>query len=274
VVGATGKTGSRVVALLDAAGHAVRQASRSSQTRFVWEDESTWAPALDGQSAAYITYYPDLAFPGAAEVVGRFIDVALACGVRRLVLLSGRGEEGARKAELLLEGSGADWTIVRCAFFNQNFSEGFADAVRRGTLTMPVGDTREPFVDADDIAEVVVAALTDNRHIGRLYELTGPRLLSIHEVAEELSAAIGRSVTYVPVSTEQYWLELTGLGLPVEVARPTAQLIAEVLDGRNASLAHGVEEALGRKPRDFGDYASVAASSGVWDLTPMATEER
>ena len=198
VIGARGKTGRRVADRLIKAGIRVRPASRSSGTRFDWGDQSTWRPALDGVDAAYITFYPDLALPGAAETVGAFADLAVASGVRRLVLLSGRGEAGARQAELRIQESGADWTIVRCAFFSQNFSETFADAVRYGTLAMPGGKTAEPFLDADDIADVAFAALTDDRHIGQLYELTGPRLLTLAEVAAELGATLGREVRYRP----------------------------------------------------------------------------
>jgi len=266
VIGAGGKTGRRVTNRLIAAGYRVRPASRSGETRFDWQDEATWAPALAGVDAVYITYYPDLAFPGAAEIVGSFADLAVANDVRRLVLLSGRGEDGARQAEMRVQDSGADWTIVRCAFFNQNFSETFVDAVRYGMLAMPGGDTAEPFLDADDIADVVVASLTDDRHIGQLYELTGPRLLTLREAAAELSSAVGREVQYIPVTAEEYASELATHGLPEEEAVPISELIAEVLDGRNSQLADGVQRALGRPPRDFGDYARDAAATGVWNL--------
>jgi len=160
---------------------------------------------------------------------------------------------------------------VRCAFFNQNFSESFfAEAVRRGRLAMPGGDTAEPFVDAGDIADVVHAALTDDRHIGRLYELTGPRLLTLADAAAELGAAIGREVRYQPVGADEYARELTSLGLPFEDAAPIAALIAEVLDGRNAHLTDGVHQALGRPPRDFSDYARDAAASGIWHRADTA----
>lgn len=270
VIGAGGKTGRRVTDRLIAAGVRVRTASRSGETRFDWEDEATWAPALDGVDAAYITYYPDLAFPGAADVVGSFADLAVAHGVRRLVLLSGRGEEGARQAEVRVQESGADWTIVRCAFFNQNFNETFVDAVRHGLLAMPGGETAEPFLDADDIADVVAAALTDDRHIGQLYELTGPRLLTLAEAAAELSSAVKREVRYLPVTAETYATELVSYGLPEEEAVPISELIAEVLDGRNSHVTDGVQRALGRPPRDFGDYARDAAASGVWNLEGQA----
>jgi len=266
VIGAGGKTGRRVANRLIAAGCRVRPASRSGETRFDWEDEATWAPALADVDAAYITYYPDLAFPGAADIVGSFADLAVAKGVRRLVLLSGRGEEGARQAEMRVQDSGADWTIVRCAFFNQNFSETFVDAVRYGTLAMPGGDTAEPFLDADDIADVVFAALTDDRHIGQLYELTGPRLLTLAEAAAELGSALGREVRYVPVTPEEYASELVTHGLPEEEAVPLSELIAEVLDGRNSYLSNGVQQALNRSPRDFADYTRDAAATGVWNV--------
>jgi len=271
VLGATGKTGKRVVERLTAAGHPVRAASRSGETRFDWENEATWAPALDGVGAVYITYYPDLAFPGAADTVGGFADLAVANGVRRLVLLSGRGEEGARQAEVRVQNSGADWTLVRCAFFDQNFEEAFVDAVRHGILAVPGGDTAEPFLDADDIADVVFAALTEDGHIGRLYELTGPRLLTFSDVAAELSAAVGHEVQYVPVTPGKFAADLVTVGFPEEEAVPISELFAEVLDGRNTYLTDGVQRALGRSPRDLAEYARDAASSGVWNLEVAAS---
>ena len=271
VIGASGKTGRLVVDRLIAAGRRVRPASRSSETRFDWNDEATWLPALAGVDSAYITYHPDLAFPGAADIVGSFADLAVANGVRRLVLLSGRGEEGARQAEIRVQESGAAWTIVRCAFFNQNFSENFVDAIRAGVLAMPAEGTAEPFVDARDIADVVVAALTDERHIGELYELTGPRLLTLADAAAELGAAMGRKVTYLPVTAEDFAAEMVAHGMPEQHAVPVSELIAEVLDGRNAHLNDGVQRALGRAPRDFADYARDTAGSGVWDLESVGS---
>ncbi len=271
VLGASGKTGRRVTDRLTAAGRPVRAASRSGETRFDWHDEATWAPALAGVDAVYITYYPDLAFPGAADIVGTFADLAVANGVRRLVLLSGRGEEGARQAEVRVQNSGADWTLVRCAFFNQNFDEAFVDSLRAGVLAVPGGDTAEPFLDADDIADVVFAALTDDRHIEQLYELTGPRLLTFTEVAAELSTAIGRAVHYLPVTPKEFASELVASGFPEEEAVPISQLFAEVLDGRNSYLTDGVQRALDRPPRDFADYARDTAATGVWNLEALAS---
>nr|WTB29303.1 NmrA family NAD(P)-binding protein [Streptomyces sp. NBC_00830] len=263
VIGGTGKTGRRVAERLTARGLPVRVGSRSGEPPFVWEDPSTWEAALEGVGAVYVTYYPDLAFPGAAEAVGAFSKVAVEMGARRLVLLSGRGEEGAVISEDKLKESGADWTVVRANWFNQNFSESFfLEPVLSGELALPTADAVEPFVDADDIADVVTAALTDDKHIGKTYELSGPRLLSFHDVAAELSAVTGREITYIPVGIDDYRAVLEENGLPVDFA----DLFGLILDGRNASVVHGVEEALGRKPRDFSEFAKDAAAAGVWNV--------
>ncbi|MGW2180545.1 NmrA family NAD(P)-binding protein [Streptomyces sp. NPDC001732] len=263
VIGGTGKTGRRVAERLTARGLPVRVGSRNGEPPFDWENPGTWEAALDGVGAVYVTYYPDLAFPGAAEAVGAFSELAVKKGARRLVLLSGRGEEGAVVSENKLKESGADWTVVRANWFNQNFNESFfLEPVLSGELALPTADAVEPFVDADDIADAVTAALTDDRHIGRTYELSGPRLLSFHDVAAELSKATGREITYIPVELDDYRAVLRENGLPVEFA----DLFGLILDGRNASVVHGVEEALGRKARDFSDFARDAAASGVWNV--------
>ncbi|MGW4688998.1 NAD(P)H-binding protein [Streptomyces sp. NPDC004244] len=264
VIGGRGKTGKRVVERLTAQGRAVRVGSRSGQPAFDWTEPEGWAAALDGVDRVYVTYYPDLGFPGAEERIASFAEAAVAAGVRRLVLLSGRGEEGAQRAEERLKDSGADWTVVRAGWFAQNFDEGiFVEDVRAGTIALPTGDAVEPFVDADDIADVVVAALSDDRHIGRTYELTGPRLMGFAEVAAELSKATGREIAYVPVSNEAYRAVLRELE---DVPEEFAELFEMLRDGRNAQIAHGVREVLGREPRDFSAYARDAAATGVWDV--------
>ncbi|MFB7054724.1 NAD(P)H-binding protein [Streptomyces vinaceus] len=263
LIGGNGKTGRRVAQKLRAQGRPVRIGSRTGEPAFDWNVPGTWGPALEGVDRVYVTYHPDLGFPGAAEQVGAFAEAAVAAGARRLVLLSGRGEPAAQHAEEGLKASGADWTVVRASWFNQNFDEDFfLEPVRAGELALPTADAVEAFVDTDDIAEVVVAALTDDRHAGRTYELSGPRLMSFADVAAELSKATGREIAYVPVSDEEYRGVLREVGLPQEFA----DLFTQILDGRNAHLVHGVEEVLGRKPKDFADYAREAAATGVWEV--------
>jgi uncharacterized protein YbjT (DUF2867 family) len=266
VISSTGKTGSRVAERLEARGLPVRPGSRSANPPFDWEDPDTWAAALDGAGAAYVSYYPDIAIPGAVEAVTAFAETALENDVRRLVLLSGRGEEEAQRAERAVRESGADWTIVRCSWFNQNFSEGFfAEGVAAGEVALPATSVPEPFVDVEDIADVAAKALSEDGHVGQVYELTGSRMLTFEEAVGEIAAATGREIRYLPVSIEEYAAAAREHGVPEEVIEFLRYLFGEVLDGRNASLTDGVQRALGRAPRDFSEYAREAAAAGVWN---------
>jgi uncharacterized protein YbjT (DUF2867 family) len=264
VLGGTGKTGRRIVRRVLAKGVPVRVGTPSGTPPFDWYDQATWPAALDGVGSVYVTYYPDVAIPGAAEAVGAFATLAVARGARRLVLLSGRGEEGALASEQALRASGADWTIVRSAFMDQNFDEGFfLEPVRAGEVAFPAPeDLTEPFIDADDIAEVAVAALTEDGHVGQLYEVTGPRLLSW---ADAVAAAAGHPVRYLPVSLEDYAAALIEHQVPADYVKMLTEVFAQVLDGRNTYLSDGVQRALGRPPRDFADFARAAAATGSWD---------
>lgn len=267
VIGSTGKTGQRVVDQLEARGISVRHGSRRADIPFDWGDPQTWAPALAGVDKVYITYYPDLAVPGSVDAIRTLTDLAKEAGVCRLVLLSGRNEVEAQRAEDVVRMSGLDWTIVRCAFFAQNFNEGaWLEEVLAGAVSLPVRDVQEPFVDAEDIADVVVAALTDDRHVGQLYELTGPRLLSFEGAVAEVAAAAGRDIGFVSVSIEDYVAMLKAYGLPDDFIWLLNHLFTEVL-GTKAQLGDGVQRALGRQPRDFTDYAREAAATGVWTVS-------
>jgi uncharacterized protein YbjT (DUF2867 family) len=266
VLGATGKTGRRILERLAERGVAARAGSRSGEPPFDWDDRSTWEPALRDVGAVYISYFPDLAVPGAADTVGAFAELAVARGVGRLVLLSGRGEEEAERAERMVQAAGADWTIVRSTWFSQNFSEGYMiDGILAGELALPVADMREPFVDADDIADVAVAALTEDGHAGQVYELTGPRLLTFAEAVGEIAAATGRDVRFVSLAMDEFATALAEQDVPPDFVWLLTYLFTEVMDGRNASLADGVQRALGREPRDFRDYARETAAAGIWN---------
>jgi uncharacterized protein YbjT (DUF2867 family) len=266
VIGGTGKTGRRVAHLLEERGIPTRIGSRSADPPFDWDDSDTWAAALDGARAAYIAYYPDLAIPGAVEAVTELAASALEQDVRRLVLLSGRGEEEAQRAERALRESGADWTIVRCSWFSQNFSEGaFAEMVAGGEVVLPATSVPEPFLDVEDIAEMAAKTLAEDGHVGQVYELTGPRLLTFEEAVDEIAAATGREIRYVPVSLEDFAAGAREQGVPDDLVDFLTYLFGEVLDGRNAALTDGVRRALGREPRDFSDFAREAAAIGVWN---------
>lgn len=266
VLGGTGKTGRRIAAGLESRGVPVRIGSRSASPPFDWHHDSTWDACLDAVEAVYINYAPDLAVPGATDAIRAFVDRARRCGVRRLVLLSGRGESEAQACERIVQESALEWTVVRASWFNQNSSEGaFLDMVRAGEITLPAGATPEPFVDVDDIAEVAAAALADPGHAGQVYEVTGPRLMTFTDIAAELSDAAGREIVYREVPHEAFVDGVRDSGAPSQVIWLMDYLFSTVLDGRNAHLTDGVERALGRSPKDFSDYVREASATGVWE---------
>ena len=266
IVGGTGKTGRRVAERLIARGVPIRIGSRRASPAFDWENPESWAIALEGVSAAYITYYPDLAVPGASDAVGDLARLAVRKGVKRLVLLSGRGEPEAQRAEQALQASGADWSIVRASWFMQNFNESMLlGPILAGEMSLPVSSVREPFVDADDIADIVTAALTDDRHVGQLYEVTGPRMLTFAEATAEIAKASGRTIDYRTITPEEFMQGLEQEQVPADIAALVNELFTVVLDGRNEYVTDGVQKALGRKPRDFADYARETAATGIWE---------
>ncbi|ATW52954.1 Rossmann-fold NAD(P)-binding domain-containing protein [Streptomyces peucetius] len=259
VTAATGKTGRRVAERLRALGRDVRAGSRSGDVRFDWEDESTWAPALHGADAAYIAYHPDLAAPGAPGAMRGFGRLAAEAGVGHLVLLSGRGEPQAQVAEAALRESGVALSVVRASFFAQNFTEGaLAGSVAAGEIAFPAGGTAEPFIDAEDVADVVAAVLCEAAHAGQVHEVTGPRSLTFEEAALEIGRAAGQEVRYVPVSVPQYARLLGEYGMPAAEAGWLADLFAMLLDGHNTTPTDGVRRVLGREPRDFTDFVKEA----------------
>jgi len=265
VIGGTGKTGRRITDALRAKGTTVRIGSRSAVPAFDWDKEAGWDACLDGVASIYITYTPDLAMPGARDAISALVRRAKLQGVKRLVLLSGRGEKEAQACEQIVQESGLEWTVVRASWFNQNFSEGaFIDMVLGGAITLPAGDTLEPFVDVDDIADVAVAALTEDGHNGEIYEVTGPRLMTMADIAADLSDATGREIAYVDVPHDAFIDELKNSGAPKDVVWMLDYLFTTVLDGRNAYLCDGVQRALGRPPKDFANYAHDVAATGAW----------
>lgn len=266
VLGGTGKTGLRVAERLRSAGVPVRAVGRSTEIAFDWADRSTWDAAIAGARRAYVAYSPDLAVPGALAEIEEITARLVGAGVERIVLLSGRGEPEAEAAEKVVRASGVDWSIVRCSWFFQNFTESYLrEPLIDGALYLPAGNVAEPFVDADDIADVAAAALVDSRHVGQLYELTGPELLTFGQVVETVARHTGRDIHYVPISAEDYAKAALSEGVPAEVVALLDYLFRVVLDGRNESIADGVHRALGRTPRSFDEFARAAAAAGAWN---------
>lgn len=265
VIGSSGKTGKRVFSKLKQINVDAVPASRSSEVPFDWYDQSTWKNALHNTDKAYITFQPDLAIPEALEIITSFVNLAKECGLQKFVLLSGRGEPEAQACENVVISSGLEYTILRCSFFMQNFSEGmWLDAITSGEFIVPKVNAKEPFVDADDIAEVAVKSLLEDKHNSKVYELTGPELLSFREVTTKISQGIRHEIRFAEVELSEYESMLRSYEVPEEVVSLITYLFSQVLDGRNESVQNAIPTVLGRPATSFEEYVNKTISQGIW----------
>lgn len=269
VLGGNGKTGRRVVQRLKKLDQNVRIGSRSENPNFDWENPETWSAALEGMDKVYITFQPDLAVPGALEAIEGLVKEAKRKEVKKLVLLSGKGEREAELCEQVVINSGIDYTIVRASWFNQNFSESFfLDPILVGHVALPQANAKVPYVDVDDIADVAVAVLMNDKHNGEIYELTGSRFLTFEEVMNEIAEASGRDIEFTAISLPAYTKMMEEHGISSDYIWLINYLFTEVLgNDDNQVITHGIEQVLGRKPKDFSDYVKETAATGIWNQT-------
>ncbi|GAA2286645.1 NAD(P)H-binding protein [Glycomyces scopariae] len=278
VTGATGKIGRRLVEVLRAGGHHVRAVSRSTDIPFDWADSSTWAAALDGVTAVYVIP-PDHPFPADA-----FAAAAVEAGVRRLVSQSGRRIQdlsalagvgpdviGMHAAQHAVQASGIDWTVLQANNFNENFSEGdYLPAVLSGDVALPLADTTEPLIAADDIAAVAAAVLTEDGHAGKVYEITGPESLTMDEAIAAIAGASGKAVRFRAESPEEHDEAMRAAGLPDELIAFLNVMYRFMRDGSMSETTDDVKRVLGRDPIRFADWAASTAKTGVWADAPDA----
>lgn len=268
VIGGTGKTGSRVAKNLSQLGHDVRIAGRKTKPAFDWENPDTYDAALKDMDRAYIVYYPDLAVPGARDAIRTLTDKALKAGLDKVVLLSGKGESEAEACEQIVADSGLNYTTVRASWFNQNFSEGaFLEFILNGTVALPMPKATIPFVDADDIAEVVAKVLLDDSYNGETITVTGPRKMTFREAVGTIAAETGKEIHYQPISIEEFKSGMKAAGLPDSYVWLFGYLFEEVLGNPdNQEVSHDVQKVLGREATDFKDYVTKTLTTGVWNL--------
>lgn len=268
VLGSNGKTGRRVAERLEKLENIkIRLGSRNAKIPFDWEKPETWEKVLENIDVVYITFQPDLAIPSATNTIEKFTNLATKSGVRKIVLLSGRGEKEAQVCEKIVKANAKTWTIVRASWFSQNFSESFfLDPILAGIVALPRAEALEPFIDADDIAEVVTVSLLDDKHNGQTYELTGPRLLTFEQAINEIANASGRNITFQGLSLAEYIQMLKEYQIPEDHIWLVNYLFEEVLDGRNSSVTVDIEKVLGRKAKDFSAYAKETAKTGIWNV--------
>lgn len=272
IIGASGKTVARVMKKLSEQGLSPRPLSRSSSIQFDWDDKSGWANALDGLDLLYVSYYPDLAVPKATSDISHLVELAKAQNIKKIVLLSGRGEDGAQRAEQILQNSNIEWNIIRASWFMQNFSESFMlEGIQAGELVLPTPKAKEPFIDVEDIADIAVEVLTREDLNNQLFEVTGPQLLSFRECIAAINDQVVEDREFNTVDLAGYLKQAASNGLEPDFAWLINELFSNVLDGRNAYTTDTVERILGRPARCFRDYLNVTVRSRVWG-TPIQAE--
>lgn len=267
VIGGTGKTGRRVVEQLKNKGIKPRIGSRNATPSFDWNDKSTWVKSLEGIERMYVTYYPDLAIPGAKEAIQSLTTLAKELGVKKVVLLSGKGEVEAETCEQIVANSGLEYTIVRASWFNQNWSESFfLDPILSGNVALPMSDVLIPYVDADDIAEVATEVLLNDNFNGEIIEVTGPELITFKDIVTTIGKVSKRELNFFPITLEQYVDGMRQMQLPEDVIWLIEYLFSHVLTNPNNQLiSHDIERVLGRKATSFTKYAEETVKTGVWN---------
>ena len=278
IIGATGRVGAELVRLLTQKGEAVRAATRSPSTasarlpcfaeavEFDFDRPETFAPALKGVAKVFL-----IARPGdnhADKVAIPFIDMAKKEGVRLIVNLTAMGVEQddsfmLRILEKYVEASGIPYVHLRPNWFMQNFNSGpmLADIRATGGLHLPASDAKLSFIDVRDIAAVGLAALTEPRHAGNAYTLTGGEALDHYEVVGILSRTAGKTITYVPLSEEVACAALNKAGVAGDLIERWTNFYRIVRQGLCASVTHDAESVLGRPTIAFEQYAKDHAAS-------------
>ncbi|CAL2103474.1 NmrA family transcriptional regulator [Tenacibaculum sp. 190130A14a] len=267
IIGGTGKTGHRVVEQLRKKGIEPRIGSRNASPNFDWDNKDTWVAALQGIGRMYVTYYPDLAVPGAKEAIESLTYLAKELGVQKMVLLSGKGETEAEACEQIVMNSGIDYTIVRASWFNQNWSESFfLEPILSGEVALPMSDVLIPFVDTNDIAEVAATVLLDDSYNGQTIEVTGPELITFKNIIDIISKTSGRNLNFYDITLEQYIDGMKQMQIPNDVVWLIEYLFSHVLTNpKNQLVVNDIEQVLGRKAKTFLEYAQETAKTGIWN---------
>ncbi|GAA4966087.1 NmrA family NAD(P)-binding protein [Algibacter aquimarinus] len=273
VIGGNGKTGRRVAENLTQLGHNVRVVGRKTNPAFDWENTDTYDTALKDMDRAYIVYYPDLAVPGSRDAITTLTKKALDAGLEKVVLLSGKGETEAEACEEIVANSGLNYTLVRASWFNQNFSEGaFLEFILNGTVALPMPNAEIPFVDVNDIADVVSKVIVDDTYNGQTITVTGPQKRTFKEVVEIMAESIGKHIQFIPISIDEFKQGMKQAGLPDSYVWLFGYLFQEVLGNpNNQEVSDDVATVLGRPAIDFETFAKKTATTGIWNQSVATT---
>lgn len=268
ITGASGNVGSAVVAELTRRQSPFRTGTSLSGTdvagsakvrRFDFLDRRTFQAAIEGCRGLFLMRPP--AITNTKATLNVFVDVARRSGVTQIVFLSvaGAGDNPVvphHAVERHLRSGPSGWTVLRPGFFAQNLAGAYRDDIRtENRIYVPAGAGRVAFVDARDIADVAVNALTKPEvHIGKTYTLTGPDALSFSEIATALSHELGRTIRYQPASVAGYIGHLSRRGMPVSQIIVQTLLHVGLRFGQAQKVSDELPRLLGRSSRTMRDY--------------------
>ncbi|MEM8964414.1 MAG: NAD(P)H-binding protein [Acidobacteriota bacterium] len=277
VTGATGLTGREVCAHLVARGGetTVRAAVRTPEkaallpsevetVAFDTADPATMAAALDGVDAVYLVAPGGPLGPRVTAPIVEAIKNAPSVG--RVVKLSSYGPEKSPQAptdhwaletEQMVRETGLQWTFLRPPWFFQNFTTGyFAPMLGMGAIALPFGAGPSGWVDVRDLAAMTVEALLTDDHVDQIYTPTGPRTVTIGEIAAAFAGAIERPIGYVPLDDDAYVNGARAMGMSDMEAHGTLALMAKTRDGHTDEATNDVERVIGRAPISLEQFAS------------------
>lgn len=279
VTGATGNVGTELTKLLSAQKVPFRAMVRSLKEtdRLAalegaeiivgdFNDEETVAGALKDVKRAFLLTNSS---EQSENQQSKFVNAARRAGIKHIVKLSQWAADENSPVRFLryhaaverkIKDSGIDYTFLRPNLFMQGLL-GFRESiVKQGKFFAAIGDAKISVVDVRDIVKVAAAALTGNGHEGKIYNITGTEALSHYEMAEKLSAAVSRPVQFVDVSPEAMREALVAAGFPDWQADGLIEDYAHYARGEASETAAGVQEATGKLPGSFDDFARDYAS--------------
>lgn len=274
VLGATGNVGSQVVQQLANVGVNTRAAVRSIGKANALKDAGvelvemdvnkpdTFQAAFEGVEKVFLLTPP---FPNMAEITANLVEAAIKAQVKYIVKQSGINADAEstvallrwhREGEKLIEASGISFTFLRPNAFMQNYANTSARTIKtQSTFSLPLADAKVSLVDVRDIAAVAVAALTQNGHEGKAYEITGSEALSNEQIAEILSTVVGRKITYVNVSDDTASQGLKASRMPGVLIDALIELNKTQRAGHSLTVSPVVEQVTGKKPISFEQFA-------------------
>ncbi len=279
ITGATGKVSTDVIASLKGSKHKLRVLVRDEAKGAAFKAQGldvvvadldkarTLAPAFAGVDAAFMLSPPG---PRAADQQSSALYAARKAGVSHVVRMSAVGaahnaptvnSRSHALSDAELASSGVPFTIVKPHFFMQNFMMAAQSVAKEGAMYFALDDGKMSVIDARDIGLFVAQVLTTGGHEGKTYTPTGPASLAMTTIAEQLGAAVGKTVKYVPVSVEQAGQAMAGMGMDSWMVIAMMDYFEAYGSGWGDFVTNDFQQVTGTAPRSWATFAKDFAGA-------------